>query len=92
MVSKKEVYHIAKLARIGLKEEEIEKMQKELSLILDYFKNLSEVDISKVKLTSDSIFNVTKEDKIKTEENVSKLIEAAPQKEKGYIKVKSVFH
>ncbi|PIR90335.1 Asp-tRNA(Asn)/Glu-tRNA(Gln) amidotransferase GatCAB subunit C [bacterium (Candidatus Gribaldobacteria) CG07_land_8_20_14_0_80_33_18] len=91
MVSKKEVCHIAKLARIGLKDTEIEKMQKELSLILDYFKNLAEVDISKVKLISDSIFNVTREDKIKTEENIFKLIETAPQKEKGYIKVKSVF-
>ena len=37
MISKEEVEHIAKLARLELTEKEIEKMQKDLSAILDYF-------------------------------------------------------
>ena len=37
MISKDEVIHIAKLARLQLSEPEIEKMQKDLSSILDYF-------------------------------------------------------
>ena len=37
MISKEEVRHIAELARLELSEKEIEKMQKDLSAILDYF-------------------------------------------------------
>ena len=37
MISKDEVQHIAKLARLELTEKEIEKMQKDLSEILGYF-------------------------------------------------------
>jgi aspartyl-tRNA(Asn)/glutamyl-tRNA(Gln) amidotransferase subunit C len=55
MISKEEVKHIAKLARLGLTEKEIEKMQKELSSILDYIEKLKEVNISKIEPTSHSI-------------------------------------
>ena len=37
MISKEEVEHIAKLARLELTEEEIIKMQADMSAILDYF-------------------------------------------------------
>lgn len=43
MISKSEVEKIAKLARLELSEIEVEKMQKDMSLILDYF------DILKIK-------------------------------------------
>ncbi len=36
MLSKEETQHIAKLARLGLSESEIEKYQKDLSAILDF--------------------------------------------------------
>ncbi|MEK7663963.1 MAG: Asp-tRNA(Asn)/Glu-tRNA(Gln) amidotransferase subunit GatC [Patescibacteria group bacterium] len=37
MISKEEVQKIAKLARLELAEQEVEKMQRDLSAILDYF-------------------------------------------------------
>ena len=40
MISKEEVQHIAKLARLELTPQEIEKMQKDLSAIFDYFELL----------------------------------------------------
>jgi aspartyl/glutamyl-tRNA(Asn/Gln) amidotransferase C subunit len=46
MISKEEVEHIAKLARLELTGKETEKMQKDLSAILDYFillKNVPEI-------------------------------------------------
>ena len=46
MISKKEIQHIAKLARLGLSNKEIEKMEKELSSILDHLNLLKEVDVS----------------------------------------------
>lgn len=55
MLKKEDIMHIAGLARIGLREEEIEKYQRELSLILDYFKKLETVDTNAV----DSIGHIT---------------------------------
>jgi len=55
MISKEEVKHIAKLARLGLSDKEIGEFQKELSKILNYIEKLKEVDISNVKPTSHSI-------------------------------------
>ena len=43
MISKDEVKHIAKLARLELTEKEVEKMQKDLSEILGYFDLLKRV-------------------------------------------------
>lgn len=95
MISKKEVQHIAKLARIGLNEKEIEKMRKELSPILDYFEKLKKVDVSETKPTSHSveIENIMREDKEreKCKAKSEKLLEMAPEKKDGYLKVKSVF-
>ena len=49
MITKKEIQHIAKLARLGLTEKEIEKFQGEFSRILDYIEKLKEVDTTKVE-------------------------------------------
>ncbi|NCB08100.1 MAG: aspartyl/glutamyl-tRNA amidotransferase subunit C, partial [Bacteroidia bacterium] len=45
MLSKEETQHIAKLARLGLSESEIEKYQKDLSAILGYVDKLKSADI-----------------------------------------------
>lgn len=100
MISKQEVQHIAKLARLGLAEEEIKKFQKDLSSILDYFDSLKEVDVSKVQPTFHSAehfferrLGIMRKDEAKSSlpETVNKLIEAAPQKEKRHVKVKNIF-
>ena len=94
MISKKEVEHIARLARLGLSQKEIEKFQKELSKILDYPAKLEEVDISKVEPTSHSVLveNVMRQDEPKPQSPESRedLIKAAPKEQKGHIKVKPI--
>lgn len=94
MISKEEVFHIAKLARLGLAEKGMEKFQKELSKILDYIEKLEEIDISGVEPTSHSfeVENVTREDKeCPCPEVLSqKLLGLAPKTERGYVKVKSI--
>jgi len=98
MISKQEVKHIAKLARLGLTSEEIEKLQKELSSILDYIEKLKEVDVSKVKPISLSldIENVMRSEKESSKFNPpaggqnSKLLDLAPETKKGYLKVKPI--
>lgn len=94
MISKEEVQHIAKLARLGLTTEEIEKFQKDLSAILDYFEKLKKVDISGVEPTSHSVLveNLTRKDESKEEEIERRkiIIEQAPETKEGYVKVKSI--
>jgi aspartyl/glutamyl-tRNA(Asn/Gln) amidotransferase C subunit len=94
MISKEEVQHIAKLARLGLTEKEIGKFQKELSSILDYMEKLKEVDVEKIEPTSHSIKieNVIREDKSEAKEIETrrKLVEMAPEKKEGYLKTKPI--
>lgn len=93
-IDKREVEHIAKLARLSLTEKEIEKYQKELSQILEYVEKLKEVDVSGVEPTFHPLKakNVMRNDtEIKKEiEKVKKLIELMPEKKEGYLKVKKV--
>ena len=99
MIKKEEVQHIAKLARLGLTEDEIKKFQKDLSSILDYFNSIKEVDISKTEPTfhpTEYFFKtkpkIMREDMAESQpvETTNKLIEAAPDKKKRHIKVKSI--
>ena len=94
MISKQEVKHIAKLARLGITKKEEEKFRKELSSILDYIEKLKEVDVSGVKPTSHSIEveNVMREDeREKSKTQRTELLELAPETKDGYLKVKSIF-
>ncbi len=97
MLSKQEVQHIAKLARLDLTEKEIGKFQKDLSAILDYFEKLKEIDVSEVEPMSHSVKveNVTRKDKVRlngpSAAEAEKLLDPAPETKNGYLKVKSVF-
>jgi len=93
MISKDQVQYIAKLARLKLTESEIEKMQKDLSSILDYFDVLKKADTSKLKTIPHlTARNKTRPDLFLEESNnfAADLIEAFPDKKDGYIKVKTV--
>lgn len=92
MIKKEEVKHIAKLARLGLSEKEIEKFQKELSSILDYIEKLEEVDVSGTEATSHpfSAENVMREDEAVEKKNSRELVDSAPDTKDKYFKVKSI--
>jgi len=59
-----QVRHIAKLARLTLKDEEVETYAKEMSSIMTYIDMLSEVDTSAVEATAGgtSLVNSVRED------------------------------
>ena len=65
-ISKEEVEHIAKLARLQLSPEEVVKYQAELSSILDYIEQLKQVDTSGIDFTAHCMSNekTTREDKM----------------------------
>ena len=95
MISKEEVEHIAKLARLELTEKETEKMQKDLSAILDYFDLLKKAPLLRQGFAGQAhkIENKLRKDEILSKDNsvAEKLIAAAPDKKDDYIKVKAIF-
>jgi aspartyl-tRNA(Asn)/glutamyl-tRNA(Gln) amidotransferase subunit C len=94
MLSKQETQHIAKLARLGLSEEEIIKYQKDLSDILGYIDKLKEVDIDGVAPFADSAAsaNVLRQDEAmpRSPQKTGELRQAFPEAKNGYLKVKSI--
>jgi len=93
MISEEEVKHIAKLARLELTEKEIEKMQKDLSKILDYFDVLKKAPVSVSKKHSDILENkrmFLRADEVEKSGVSDKIVEASPEKKDGYIKVKAI--
>lgn len=92
-----DIKHIAKLARIELTEKEEKQFERELSSILDFINQLNKVDTSKIDpayqitgLVNSFREDVYRKDFEVTGELKEKLIEQSPQKENGFIKVKSV--
>ncbi len=90
MISKEEVEKIAKLARLELSEKEIQKMQKDLSAILDYFDLLKKAPPVKATVNKSEKPNL-RLDEVSCNSNIKdKLIDLAPNKKDGYIKVKQI--
>jgi aspartyl-tRNA(Asn)/glutamyl-tRNA(Gln) amidotransferase subunit C len=52
VINRDEVLHVARLARLQLREEEIEPMARELSAVLDHIAKINELDLTGVPPTS----------------------------------------
>ena len=94
MLSKEEVQHIAKLARLGLTDREIEKFQKELSDILDYIEKLKKVDVANVLPATHAVNleNSFRDDEVIRKTPGEKLLKSAPEEKDGFLKVKSILN
>jgi aspartyl-tRNA(Asn)/glutamyl-tRNA(Gln) amidotransferase subunit C len=91
MISKEEVEHIAKLARLELSEPEIKKMQKDMSAILDYFNLLKKAPKpEKTEAIFNDLSSTRKDEAISSHNIVDELVGLAPDEKDGYIKVKSI--
>ena len=87
-----EVLHIAKLARVGVTDDDVERLREQLSDILENFEVLQKVDTTDVPPTAQSIplQNVTKEDKTADSLLPGQILANAPRKEGEYFRVKAV--
>lgn len=92
-LTKKEVLHIAKLAKLDLKEKEVRKFQHELSDILEYIEILNELDTKGVKPTSQvtGLESVFREDKIEKSLSQEQALSSSKNKHEGYFRVKAIF-
>jgi aspartyl-tRNA(Asn)/glutamyl-tRNA(Gln) amidotransferase subunit C len=52
VIDRAEVLHVARLARLALREDEIEPMARELSAVLDHIARIGELDLANVAPTS----------------------------------------
>lgn len=96
MITKAEVEHIAELARIKFTEKETEKLQKDLSQILEYFDTLKSVDTSHVNAMPHvlALENALRKDSARNAapQVIEQLIKSAPNSENSFVKVKGVFN
>lgn len=92
-INKKALEHLADLSRMDLHEAEEEKLLKDLSAILDYFKELQGLDTSEVvSMTGGTDFkNVLREDEIGAKDDTGKGPELFPDSKGGYLKVPPIF-
>ena len=91
-LKREEVLHIAKLARVGVTDDDVERLREQLSDILENFEVLQKVDTTDVPPTAQSIplQNVTKEDKTADSLLPGQILANAPRKEGEYFRVKAV--
>jgi aspartyl-tRNA(Asn)/glutamyl-tRNA(Gln) amidotransferase subunit C len=80
MIDRDQVLHVAKLARLKLTDDEIERMAGELSGILDHVDRISELDLDDVEPTSHVIAleNVLRPDKPRPSWSRDEMLERAP--------------
>lgn len=87
-----EVRHIARLARVALTDEEVERFRGELSDILGHCQALSDIDTSDVPPTAQSfdLVNVERRDEPGPSEEPDDVLLNAPRREGGYFRVRAV--
>jgi len=91
-LSREEVLHIARLARLGLTEEEVNRLREQLSNILENFEILQKVDTSDVPPTAQSIAlqNVMRNDEVAPSLSPGEILANAPRKEGDCFRVRAV--
>lgn len=91
-LSKDQVRHVATLARLELKDEEEERFSVQLSAILDYINQLSEIDTDGVSPTSRAleVNNVFREDEVKVRFDEESWRSNAPSEDKDHLRVPKI--
>lgn len=91
-IGRKEVEYVAKLARLALNEEEIERFSHQLSAILEHIDQLNELNTEGVEPTSHviALTNVFREDVVREGPWGQIRLAGAPEEESGHYRVPKV--
>ncbi len=83
--------HVSNLARLNLREDEVEKFTEQLGAILEHISKLNEVDTEGVEPTSHvlDLVNVFREDEV-TESPIENMEKMAPDFARGHFRVPKV--
>ena len=88
-ISRDDVLHVARLARLALREDEVERLQEQLNAILDAVGKVSELDLSDVPPTSHplALVNVFGADEPAPCLPVEEALANAPEREGDFFRV-----
>ncbi|MDQ3936224.1 MAG: Asp-tRNA(Asn)/Glu-tRNA(Gln) amidotransferase subunit GatC [Actinomycetota bacterium] len=91
MIEREQVLHVARLARLKLTEEEVERMSGELSTILDHIERIGELDLDDVEPTSHviDVENVLRPDEPRPSLPRERALEQAPDAAESGFRVPS---
>jgi aspartyl-tRNA(Asn)/glutamyl-tRNA(Gln) amidotransferase subunit C len=91
MIDRDQVLHVARLARLELTEDELERMAGELSGILEHVERMNELDLDGVEPTSHvvALENVLRPDNPRPSWPRDDVLEAAPDPDEGAFRVPS---
>lgn len=91
-ISREQVDHVARLARLSLSKEDRERYASQLSQILGYVEKLNELETSGVEPTSHVVpmANVFREDRMRPSLPQEKALENAPDFEEGFFRVPKI--
>jgi aspartyl-tRNA(Asn)/glutamyl-tRNA(Gln) amidotransferase subunit C len=89
VISREDVVHVARLARLALTDAELETMREQLNAILSHIDALRAVDTSGVEPTSHAVpqFNVMREDEPKPCFPVEEMLANAPDRAGDFFRV-----
>ena len=89
-ISREDVLHVARLARLELSEAEVERFQEQLSAILDAVSKVQELDLEGVPPTSHplDVVNVWREDEPRPSLSVEEALANAPDRDGDLFKVR----
>jgi aspartyl-tRNA(Asn)/glutamyl-tRNA(Gln) amidotransferase subunit C len=91
VIGREQVLHVAKLSRLRLSDDEIERMSSELSTILDHIEKIEELDLDDVEPTSHvvALENVLRPDEPRPSWPREQMLELAPDAGEGGYRVPS---
>ncbi|MFB2892845.1 Asp-tRNA(Asn)/Glu-tRNA(Gln) amidotransferase subunit GatC [Aerosakkonemataceae cyanobacterium BLCC-F50] len=91
-IDREQVRKVALLARLELTPEEEEMFTTQMGAMLDYFQQLSELDVSKVQPTTRAIdvSNITRTDELKPCEEREAILKNAPEQDGDFFKVPKI--
>jgi aspartyl-tRNA(Asn)/glutamyl-tRNA(Gln) amidotransferase subunit C len=92
MIDREQVRKVAHLARLELLPEQEEQFTTQLGSILDYFAQLSELDVTDVQPTTRAIdvSNVTRQDELQPYSDREAILRSAPEQEGDFFKVPKI--
>ena len=91
-ITREEVLHVAKLARLKLTEEETQQYTRQLDAILNFAEQLKALDTENVPPTTHvlDVKNVMREDEVRPSWPREAVLQNAPDQEDGYFRVPDV--
>ena len=91
-LSREEVLHIARLARVGLTEDEITRFSEQLSNILENFEILQQVDTEGITPTAQAVDlqDIMRDDEVRPSFSPDEILANAPRRENDCFRVRPV--